>query len=190
MSMLDEWDHKVQLGLGTGSIFILLVIWTYQRLQLYFDSRSRREIPTGSAENKQLSIEERKQQLNKFFEMGKHRLELTMENFSRNPEEGFDIESTNLTEEGDDGHNDDDGDIMEMIHFKIPGEENERICPNCCAICLDPYRVHDVVVWSSSPDCRHVFHQHCLVEGLSRAKNDDTPCPCCRIVFCAIKMEP
>ena len=78
---------------------------------------------------------------------------------------------------------------VEMIHLKIPCEETERSCPNCCAICLDPYNVDDIVVWSSSPDCRHVFHQECLVEGLARVRNNEAPCPCCRIIFCDIQME-
>ena len=114
---------------------------------------------------------------------------LTTENFlSRNPHE-FDIESLDSTKESDDDIDDVEGGIVETIHIKIPNEENERICANCCAICLDAYKVDDVVVWSSSPDCRHVFHQECLVEGLSRAQGNDAPCPCCRKVFCDIRMQ-
>lgn len=63
------------------------------------------------------------------------------------------------------------------------------LCPNFCAICLDPYKFDDIVVWSSSPDCRHVFHQECLVEGLSRAQSNEAPCPCCRCIFCDMQME-
>lgn len=116
---------------------------------------------------------------------------LTTENFTKNPQ-GLDIESPTLTKEGEIGHDDEDAASItdEMIQLKIPNEENERTCPNCCAICLDPYKVDDVIVWSSSQDCRHVFHQECLVEGLSRARSSEAPCPCCRIIFCEIQMEP
>ena len=120
--------------------------------------------------------------------IGDESKQLTAENFSRNPQE-LDIESAASTKEGNDNHDDDYGSIMESIHVKIPNEETARICSNCCAICLEPYKVDDIVVWSSSPDCRHVFHQECLVEGLSRAQDDEAPCPCCRTIFCDIQME-
>lgn len=115
---------------------------------------------------------------------------LTTENFTKT-QQGFDVESPTSTKEGEDGHDDEDATSItdETIQLRIPHEEKKRICPNCCAICLDPYKVDDIIVWSSSPDCRHVFHQECLVEGLSRARSSEAPCPCCRIIFCKIQME-
>lgn len=182
MSTLKDWDSKLQFSFGLASIVVLLLVSCCKNC--------RREIPVASVVGRKtpLSAEERKRLLNTFFEIGNRRLRLTMENFSMSPEVGFDIESTNSTKEGDEGHDDDDGDaMMEMMHLKIPGEENERLCPNFCVICLDPYKVDDVVVWSSDPDCRHAFHQGCLVEALSKAQNDEAPCPCCRIMFCDIQ---
>ena len=114
---------------------------------------------------------------------------LTTANFSRHLQ-GFDVESQVSTKEDDDDHNGNhNGGSMETIHLKIPSEENERICSNCCAICLDPYQVDDIIVWSSSLSCHHVFHQECLVEGLSRAPKNEAPCPCCRIIFCNLPLE-
>lgn len=114
---------------------------------------------------------------------------LTKENFTRIAQ-GADIENAaSSNKEDTDARDDDDRSVVDIIHLKIPGEKKERICSNCCAICLEAYKVNDIVVWSSSPDCCHVFHQFCLVEALSRAQNNDAPCPCCRIIFCDIQME-
>lgn len=182
MSTLEEWDNQLKFGIGMASIVVLLLASCF--------GNCRREIPEASSVGKSqhLSAEEYKQLLNKFFEMGKLRLQLTAENFTINPEE-FDIESTACAKEGDAGYDDVEGNFVEMIHIKIPSEEHERTCANCCAICLDAYKVDDVVVWSSSPDCRHVFHQECLVEGLSMARHNEAPCPCCREIFCDIQMD-
>lgn len=62
-----------------------------------------------------------------------------------------------------------------------------------CAICLDPYEVGDAIVWSSNKQCRHAFHQDCILDYfLHLHKNDKeeeevaatAPCPCCRQSFC------
>ncbi|MGK3745715.1 MAG: hypothetical protein ACI90V_012576, partial [Bacillariaceae sp.] len=59
---------------------------------------------------------------------------------------------------------------------------NERLVPNCCAVCLSGYKVGDDVVWSSNPDCAHAFHRDCVVEWLIKMQ-PETPCPCCRQEF-------
>ncbi len=74
--------------------------------------------------------------------------------------------------------------IEQMIRLKIPSDEDERVVSSYCAICLDRYKLGDNIVWSISPNCRHVFHRDCLVDGLTRVKNDNSPCPCCRAKFC------
>jgi Ring finger domain len=53
----------------------------------------------------------------------------------------------------------------------------------CCCICLEPYRVGDVVAWSnnSCEDCLHVFHKVCIHQWLENPKHDD--CPSCRTVI-------
>ena len=54
-----------------------------------------------------------------------------------------------------------------------------------CSICLEPYRVGDVVAWTARPPqqeddtaCLHVFHHACILEWLANPKKND--CPTCR----------
>jgi Ring finger domain len=53
----------------------------------------------------------------------------------------------------------------------------------CCCICLEPYRVGDVVAWSnnSSEECLHVFHRDCIYQWLENLKHDE--CPSCRTII-------
>jgi Ring finger domain len=53
----------------------------------------------------------------------------------------------------------------------------------CCCICLEPYRVGDVVAWSNntSEECLHVFHKDCIYQWLENLKHDE--CPSCRTVI-------
>ena len=53
----------------------------------------------------------------------------------------------------------------------------------CCCICLEPYRVGDVVAWSNntSEECLHVFHKDCIVQWLENLKHDE--CPSCRTII-------
>ena len=67
-----------------------------------------------------------------------------------------------------------------------------------CAICLDPYDVGDAIVWSSNEQCRHAFHQDCVVDYFLHLRQNENqeeeeeevvastlsaPCPCCRQSF-------
>ncbi|EJK76528.1 hypothetical protein THAOC_01705 [Thalassiosira oceanica] len=58
------------------------------------------------------------------------------------------------------------------------GSISNRRRANECAICFTEYDVGDVIVYSKH--CRHVFHQECMLEWLSRG-NDN--CPTCRSTF-------
>jgi hypothetical protein len=71
-----------------------------------------------------------------------------------------------------------------FIHLKVAENDTERVFPDYCAICLELYKIGDHIVWSCSPDCRHVFHRDCLIAGLVRVKDNTSPCPCCRMKFC------
>lgn len=52
-----------------------------------------------------------------------------------------------------------------------------------CAICLEPYQAGDVVVWSCTESCPHVFHKTCFVDYLLSYRSPGTPCPACRQPF-------
>jgi Ring finger domain len=45
-----------------------------------------------------------------------------------------------------------------------------------CPICLVEYQECDILVWSQSEKCNHMFHKHCMVEWL--LQNEE--CPLCR----------
>jgi hypothetical protein len=60
--------------------------------------------------------------------------------------------------------------------------QQPRKVPNCCAICLSPYDVGELVVWSSNVACKHAFHEECMVDWLCKIQAS-TPCPCCRQEF-------
>ena len=83
-----------------------------------------------------------------------------------------------------------------------PAKAVRRQVPINCAVCLEEYEVGERVTWSANADCRHVFHEKCLVEwlislGKAKSKNvryTDRPtesellnfeleCPCCRQAF-------
>jgi hypothetical protein len=78
----------------------------------------------------------------------------------------------------------------QMIRIKmVDNDAKEWVFSKQCAICLEAYKAGDSIVWSSSSHCSHVFHQDCLVDGLARVKNNETPCPCCRAPFCIFTTE-
>jgi len=56
-----------------------------------------------------------------------------------------------------------------------------RSPPHCC-ICFENYHIGDKVVWSSNPNCPHVFHEDCILAWLS--KMGEGLCPLCRQNFC------
>lgn len=63
------------------------------------------------------------------------------------------------------------------------GNESGDNLVACCCICLEPYRVGDVVAWSNntSEECLHVFHRDCIYQWLENLKHDE--CPSCRTII-------
>mmetsp|Transcript_16164 Transcript_16164/g.44755 ORF Transcript_16164/g.44755 Transcript_16164/m.44755 type:complete len:330 (+) Transcript_16164:169-1158(+) len=57
-----------------------------------------------------------------------------------------------------------------------------RTVQNECSICLCEYEVGSDVVWSSNPQCDHVFHANCIEQWLMKQR-DGPLCPCCRRDF-------
>ena len=64
--------------------------------------------------------------------------------------------------------------------FSINSLEEEQ--KSACVICLEAFRKNDLVTWSKSMECRHVFHQECLEAWLENPKHDDCPSCRCQIV--------
>lgn len=82
------------------------------------------------------------------------------------------------------------GDDDIMVKLPAPGlryltatEENEqRLVPGLCTICLSTYKVGSDVVWSSNADCEHAFHHECIEKWLMKQREGPL-CPCCRRDF-------
>ena len=55
-----------------------------------------------------------------------------------------------------------------------------------CSICLEPFGAGDAVMHSKDvQECRHVFHQECIVSWL--ATQSTSVCPCCRQEFLGVE---
>lgn len=81
---------------------------------------------------------------------------------------------------------DDEEDEGTLVLTGKQSEKGEReLVPNCCVICMDGYLEGETIVWSHSPECRHVFHQHCFIDYLLNYRGKGTPCPTCRRNFCS-----
>eukprot|EP00548_Thalassiothrix_antarctica_P001015 CAMPEP_0194132204 /NCGR_PEP_ID=MMETSP0152-20130528/2732_1 /TAXON_ID=1049557 /ORGANISM="Thalassiothrix antarctica, Strain L6-D1" /LENGTH=219 /DNA_ID=CAMNT_0038827171 /DNA_START=265 /DNA_END=924 /DNA_ORIENTATION=+ len=59
---------------------------------------------------------------------------------------------------------------------------NDNNDDDACLICMEPFKVGDIVSWSSSFECNHVYHEHCIT-GWLRGHVD---CPYCRKVMLPI----
>ncbi|OEU19897.1 hypothetical protein FRACYDRAFT_155564, partial [Fragilariopsis cylindrus CCMP1102] len=51
-----------------------------------------------------------------------------------------------------------------------------------CSICLCEYIVGSDLVYSSNPQCDHVFHAECIEQWIMKQR-DGPLCPCCRRDF-------
>ena len=93
-----------------------------------------------------------------------------LEKLQENEEDGKDLEDGSSSTDADDECYDDDDD------------EHRKSCP----ICMEPFKVHQKVSWSSNEQCGHVFHHECLRYWLLRK----TGCPCCRQCILSVDDRP
>ena len=85
----------------------------------------------------------------------------------------------------------DDEDSCDDYHTSEDGCQsigNLEESANTCVICLEAFRVGDIVAWSrinisaiTNEKCQHVFHEDCILSWLSHPMHDD--CPYCRRVI-------
>jgi len=178
-----------------GGVFLFLLLWLWMGLKSFIQSTlpdpGRRQYPNNDTPPNvvvigdvvpKMSRSQRRQRLVKYFDNGKQEMEVTDDILPKKVDEceSSDDETTKTD-------HDDDYDVESnehLIHLKLAGSDSEKVFPNYCAICLEIYKVGDHIVWSCSPECRHVFHRECLICGLVRVKDNTTPCPCCRMQFC------
>jgi len=75
--------------------------------------------------------------------------------------------------------------LIANIHNKTNQQRDDielRKVPIECSICLCEYTIGSDIVWSSNPQCDHVFHTNCIEQWLMKQR-DGPLCPCCRRDF-------
>ena len=77
----------------------------------------------------------------------------------------------------------DSSDTAHTADSDVEACSDEKECP----ICMEPFKVDDVVSWSPDLDgtCKHVFHHECIKEWMLQSGN----CPCCRELILPIDEE-
>ena len=60
------------------------------------------------------------------------------------------------------------------------GEEGKE-----CPVCMEPFTVDEIVSWSPTKYCDHVFHHECIKEWLLHHEN----CPYCRVTFLPVDKD-
>ena len=93
------------------------------------------------------------------------------------------IQKASIPSEGDV----ESGDVLVLSRPKADGIDS--VSESCCAICIGNFKPGETVVWSLNDNCKHVFHEPCMVEYLTKKLKygSNTPCPICRQSFCDLE---
>ena len=54
-----------------------------------------------------------------------------------------------------------------------------------CVICLDQFKVDDLVSWSANGKCDHIYHEDCILNWLLKRSD----CPYCRCEYITLEEE-
>jgi len=69
-------------------------------------------------------------------------------------------------------------------YLRLP---SSRVVRNCCSVCIAPYNKGDSAVWSSNPQCPHVYHFDCILRWL--CQRDANLCPMCRQAYVQLESD-
>lgn len=96
------------------------------------------------------------------------------------PCESYEI-NTDIDKRDDCCFDEDHDFVISIPNHPFDSEKGYHIASGACTICLAPYEVDDIIMWSPNEHCSHVFHQDCILSWLMRKKHSQ--CPCCRQNF-------
>ena len=156
LDTVAEGDHEEELGASSSSD---LEFGRKRSRKMTSDS----ERTTDTAESSDSTDEYRVEELDKIIEMA---------------DDEEDLESTKDANDTQFYHDDET-----HLYLKLP-IKNKDGSPRCvdahCAICIGEYEAGDRVVWSGIHECKHAFHDECILPWLSKGKKR---CPVCRHWF-------
>lgn len=76
------------------------------------------------------------------------------------------------------------GIIVSSDASSVSARPESRWVPAHCPICIGSFETAGSdVVWSSNPECPHVFHTSCMEPWLLKNLQEEPMCPCCRRQF-------
>ena len=132
--------------------------------------------PAGNADDNIVAMEEAKPRAGTETDRAKHE-EDTSSDDNYDFEKGKHPLDDDITYDGDPY-------AEESDFVEIPGRNGSgtRLVPCLCVICLQQYEIGEEIVWSSNPDCEHVFHESCIERWLIKQRGGPL-CPNCRRDF-------
>jgi len=180
----STWIYIAWIGL----LVCLGLVCIYSIVRGAF-SQTRVAVTTTKKEENELPDEARRLKLRSIFEKCESQMEISVDALipagDCNEEERSQLSSASTTADEESGKS--------SPFLVLPRKEKEKDKKSrgggfgpvvaCCAICLEDYKVGEVVVWSCAPnsECPHVYHRDCMVEYLIRYRGGDgSPCPSCR----------